>query len=238
MRLPSVSYWPPWQGQPKFAGFTFVSFSVSAPDLSVTTRVGFASTGPFGCTGHPRCAQRFERIVKLGCPLRSPFDLMYAVRRETSPAAGSSTNVVITNWPPGKSESGPRSTGWNFWPSSADATSRPTGGTVTTPPISAPRPSVEASRNLLRGKRSPGAGGGAPAGPTCAGGAGPAGTGSGGGGGGSCVPRPERSRTQRKPKRSAIAPPTATAGQLTIRPTRMHATPMANPTGQTVGGGR
>src|SRR5690242_552362 len=163
---------------------------------------------------------------------------MYAVRLETSPAAGSSTKVVITNWPLGKSESGPRSIGWNFWPSNAEATSKPTGGTVTTPPISAPSPSVEASRNLLRAKRSPGAGGGAPAGPTFAGGAGPATAGSGGGGGGSCVLRPERSRTQRKPKTSAIAPPTATAGQLTIRPTRTHATPTAKPTGQTVGGGR
>src|ERR671936_787900 len=33
----------------------------------------------------------------------------------------------------------------------------PTAGTVTSPPITAPSPSVEASRNLLRGKRSPGA---------------------------------------------------------------------------------
>src|SRR5581483_678474 len=164
---------------------------------------------------------------------------MYAVRRDTSPAAGSSTNVVITYWPSAKSESGPRSTSLNVCPSSAEATSRPTGGTVTTPPISAPRPSVEASRNLLRGNRSPGDGSGAPASPAVAGGAGPAGTGSAGGGGGiaGVVPR-ERSRTHKKPKTSAIAPPIATAGQLTIRPTRTHATPTANPTGQTVGGGR
>src|SRR6266536_4324935 len=165
---------------------------------------------------------------------------MYAVRLETSPAAGSSTKVVITNWPLGKSESGPRSIGWNFCPSNEEATIRPTGGTVTMPAINAPSPSVDASRNLLRGKRSPGSGSGAPAGPRWAGGAGPVGTAAGGGGGGGSTwgaPR-ERSRTQRKPKISAIAPPTATAGQLTIRPTRTHAKPMAKPTGHTVGGGR
>jgi hypothetical protein len=36
---------------------------------------------------------------------------------------------------------------------------------------------------------------------------------------------------------AAIAPPIATAGQLTTRPTRMHATPIAKPIGQSVGGG-
>jgi hypothetical protein len=148
---------------------------------------------------------------------------------------------VIRNCPSGKSESGPRSIGLNFWPSTEEATIMPSGGIVTIPPISAPRPSVENSRNLLRGKRSPGAGGGAPAGPAVAGGANPsrAAAGAGGGGGGSSTRSSpfERSRTQRNPKTSAIAPPTATAGQLTISPTRTHATPMANPTGHRVGDG-
>ena len=37
-----------------------------SPCLSLTSSSGLVSTGPFGCTGQPRCAQRFERIVKLG----------------------------------------------------------------------------------------------------------------------------------------------------------------------------
>src|SRR6266545_2287401 len=158
---------------------------------------------------------------------------MYAVRRETSPCFGSSTKVVITNLPEGKSESGPRSTSWNFAPSKEEATSRPSEGTVTTPPITAPRPRVAPSRNLLRGKRSEkvdsmSTGEDAPA----------DGAASGGGGGSARDIPLKRSRTQRKPKKTAIAPPTATAGQLTIRPTSRQATPTANPTGYRVGAGR
>src|SRR5581483_7323333 len=164
---------------------------------------------------------------------------MYAVRLETSPAAGSSTNVVIMNLPDGNSEIGPRSMSWNVWPSNDEATSSPTGGTVTTPPISAPSPSVAPSRKRLRGKRSPASGSGIPAGPAVAGGAGPvSAAGAGGGGGGATRTPAVRSRTHRNPNTSAITPPTATAGQLTIRPTRTHATPTAKPTGQRVGDGR
>ncbi len=47
-----------------------------------------------------------------------------------------------------------------------------------------------------------------------------------------------RSRTQRKPKTSAITAPTISAGTLTTRPTRMHATPIAKPIGQRLGAGR
>ena len=44
------------------------------------------SSGPFGCTGQPRCAQWFEMIVKLGRPLSSwPLYRTNAVRRETVP---------------------------------------------------------------------------------------------------------------------------------------------------------
>ena len=94
------------------------SSATSLPGLVLLdSSTGSSSTGPFGCTGQPRCAQRFERIVKLGWPCRArPLLRMYAVRRETSPASGSSTKVVMMNWPSGKSESGPRSIGWNFGP--------------------------------------------------------------------------------------------------------------------------
>ena len=110
----------------------------------------------------------------------------------------------------------------------------PSGGIVTSPPITAPSPSVENSRNLLRGNRSPGAGSGMPAAPTFVATAGAAG---GGGGSASLLPF-DRSRTQRKPNRSTIAPPTATAGQLTISPTRTQTMPIANPIGHSVGDGR
>src|SRR5579862_5347347 len=106
---------------------------------------------------------------------------MYAVRLDTSPADGSSTKVVIMNLFSGNSEIGPRLILWNFEPSSADATSRPTGGTVTTPPITAPRPRVAPSRNRLRGKRSPEAGTGAAGATGFAAAAAEAGAGGGGG---------------------------------------------------------
>ena len=73
MRLPSVSYWPPWHGQPKPAGCTGVSYRTTFPCLSLTSFFWFVSTGPFGCTGQPRCAQWFERIVKLGSSPRKPL---------------------------------------------------------------------------------------------------------------------------------------------------------------------
>src|SRR5437870_6390740 len=46
------------------------------------------------------------------------------------------------------------------------------------------------------------------------------------------------SRTQRKPKTTVTATPTAAAGQLTIRPTRMQTIPIAKPIGHRLGGGR
>ena len=62
MRLPSVSYWPPWHGQPKPAGVD--SCSVTLP-FSVFPVV-VLPIGPFACTGQPRWAHRLEMIVKLG----------------------------------------------------------------------------------------------------------------------------------------------------------------------------
>ena len=61
--MPSVSYWPPWHGHPKPA--------IEIVGISVTSLYFFVlggSSGPFGCTGQPRCAQWFEMIVKLGWP--------------------------------------------------------------------------------------------------------------------------------------------------------------------------
>ena len=52
VRLPSVLYCPPWQGQPKPA-IAIVGISVTSPTCFVCA----LSSGPFGCTGHPRCAQ-------------------------------------------------------------------------------------------------------------------------------------------------------------------------------------
>jgi hypothetical protein len=73
------------------------------------------------------------------------------VRRETSPAAGSRKNVAITYWFSGKLVIGPRSTFFGCWLTKAGATMNPSAGTVTRPPISAPIPSVDASRNTERG---------------------------------------------------------------------------------------
>jgi hypothetical protein len=89
VRFPSGSYWPPWHGQPNPpAGIvgTRVTFWPLSP--GVTCFLSPGCTGPFGCTGQPRCAQRFEMIVKLGSPFNAPLLRMYAVRRETLPPSG------------------------------------------------------------------------------------------------------------------------------------------------------
>ena len=109
-----------------------------------------SNTGPLGWTGQPRCAQRFEMIVKLGTPSETPLLRMYAVRRDTSPCFGSRRNVAITNFPSGKSSNGPRSTLLGLWFTNAGATMNPRAGTATRPPITAPRPSVVPSRNTDR----------------------------------------------------------------------------------------
>ena len=142
--------------------------------------------------------------------------------------------------PPGSSSSGPRSTSWLCCFRNAGMTANPITGSVTTPPMTAPRPSVAPSRNLLRGKRSPGSGSGIAASPWSAGIAGAsvawpslvAGAATAGAG------RPRMtSRAQRNPQTTAIAAPIAAATQLTIRPTRRQTMPTAKPTGQRLGGG-
>src|SRR6185437_13202412 len=90
IRFPSVSYCPPWHGQPKPDGFD---------GISVTSRNCFScfmKSSPFGCTGHPRCAQWFEMIVKLGRPFSSPLLRTKAVRLDTSPSFGLDMNVATT----------------------------------------------------------------------------------------------------------------------------------------------
>src|SRR6266545_2958812 len=124
-----MSYWPPWQGQPKPPAGIVGMIVTSSPAAVFAVFFLSSNTGPFGCTGQPRCAQRFEMIVKLGRPLTVPLLRMYAVRRETSPAAGSRMNVAITNCPSGKSESGPRSTLFGCWRTTAGAAARVSGST-------------------------------------------------------------------------------------------------------------
>src|SRR5262245_1878600 len=110
-----------------------------------------SNTGPFGWTGQPRWAQRFEMIVKLGPLSVAPLFRMYALRRDTGPWLASRRKVAITNWFSGKFVIGPRSTFFGCWFTNAGATMKPSTGTVTMPPINAPSPRVEASRKTLRG---------------------------------------------------------------------------------------
>src|SRR6266536_1944268 len=108
-------------------------------------------------------------------------------------------------------------------------------------PISPPRPSVAPSRKTLRGNRSissssiTGNAGSPPVGGASAA-AGAAGRVSG-----SCpigVRRPPvTSRIQRNALTTAITAPATAAGQLTIKPTRTHAIPIAKPIGQRLGPG-
>src|SRR4030088_587173 len=121
---------------------------------------------------------------------------------------------------------------------------KPTAGTVTRPPITAPRPSVAPSRNLLRGKRSPGSGSGIAASPRSAGTAGASVDSRGPPRSGSiaatCSPRNSfvASRAHRKPHATAIAAPIGTIPiGLMISPTRVHAIPAANPMGYSDGTG-
>ena len=79
-------------------------------------------------------------------------------------------NVAMNHLLSGKALRRPRSTSWRFCPRNDGSSAKPATGTVTTPPMTAPRPSVEASRKRLRGKRSPGRGFGIPASPVTVGG--------------------------------------------------------------------
>jgi hypothetical protein len=57
--------------------------------------------------------------------------------------------VAMYQLPSTKSESGPRSTEWPFWPRKDGRIAKPATGTVTMPPISPPSPSVAPSRKRL-----------------------------------------------------------------------------------------
>jgi len=64
--------------------------------------------GPLGWVGQPTWVQRLERIVKLGSVPSRPLFLMYAARRELTPAAGSERNRATTNSPSGRRRAAPR----------------------------------------------------------------------------------------------------------------------------------
>ena len=151
MRFPSVSYWPPWHGQPKPAGEDWIS---RTGPFAVVSRDVFP-IGPFACTGQPRCAQRFEMIVKLGSFLKIPLLRTNAVRRETSPCGGIDHERRDQPLPLG--EVGDRAEVDLVAPlvrGTTGSSAKPATGTVTTPPISAPSPMVMLSRKRLRGYRS------------------------------------------------------------------------------------
>ena len=147
-------------------------------------------------------------------------------------------NFVTNHCPGVKLSNGPRSTFGYPCPLNAGTIMKPTAGTVTRPPITAPKPSVAPSRNRLRGKRSPGSGSGIAASPRSGGMAGASVDSRGPPRSGSIAatgsPRNSfvASRAQRKPQTTAITTPigTITIG-LMISPTRMHATPAAKPIG-------
>src|SRR4051794_34481024 len=119
VRLPSVSYWPPWHGQPKPAGTVGLKVTSPFAVFSLTDgRPRISPEGPFACTGHPRCAHRLEMMVKLGTclPLEVTVPLFRtnAVRRETSPCSGSTVKVAMYHCPSFSLSIGPRSTSCRF----------------------------------------------------------------------------------------------------------------------------
>src|SRR6476659_8033721 len=95
-------------------------------------------------------------IVKLGtCCFVSesatlPLLRMNAVRRLTSPSAGSTMKVAMNHLPSGNLSIGPRSTLCCVWPRNPGRTAKPATGSVIRPPIAAPRPRVAPSRKTLR----------------------------------------------------------------------------------------
>src|SRR5205823_9786845 len=101
------------------------------PDLVCRSSFLLSKIGPFGCTGQPRCAHRFEIAVKLGLVPRNPLLRMYAVRREISPSDALLKNVATTNLPSLKFEIGPRSTSSWCWCWKTGPIAKPRIGTVT-----------------------------------------------------------------------------------------------------------
>src|SRR4051794_26831608 len=138
-------------------------------------------------------------------------------------------NVVITNLPSGKFAIGPRSTGGAETPSPVNdgRTAKPSDGSVTPAPITAPSPMVDSVRKPARpyvsrcwssAAASPGDG------------LSPISSWAAAWSTGACVRAV--SRIQRRPKTIARAAPRTAAGQLITRPMRRTAIPIANPTGQ------
>jgi len=87
---------------------------LTSPALVRSSFLLSARSCALGCVGQPTWVQRLERIVKLGSVPSRPLFLMYAARRELTPAAGSERNRATTNSPSGKASSGPTSTRFCF----------------------------------------------------------------------------------------------------------------------------
>src|SRR5205823_7401104 len=107
VRLPSLSYWLLWHGQPKPERPTTGISLIVSPLFECSVAAFESWTRPFGCVGQPRCAQRLEMMEKLGSwrpvfgSLARPLLRTYAVRRVTSPSLGSSRKVVTIHFPSG-----------------------------------------------------------------------------------------------------------------------------------------
>ena len=104
IRFPSVSYWPPWHGQPKPVTSTGSARCRSGPDRLLPfleeQPVRLHRAAEMHATGEEHREGRDPFGVR-------PLLRMYIVRRVTSPISGSSRKVAITNSPSGKSSIGP-----------------------------------------------------------------------------------------------------------------------------------
>ncbi len=82
MRLPSVSYWPPWQGQPKPAGWAGVSFSSLVPRLvgDEARRLGVDRAVRLHRAAEVRAAVREDREARLAAEQAVVADVRGAAR--------------------------------------------------------------------------------------------------------------------------------------------------------------
>ena len=115
-----------------------------------------SSLGPFACTGQPRCAQRFEMIVKLGpaAVVSAPLLRMKAVRRETSPSSGSTMNVATYHLPSGKfGRSGRGRPRASCWPMNGGRSAKPSDRDGDDAADDAAEAERRALEELLRGNR-------------------------------------------------------------------------------------
>ena len=151
MRLPSVSYWPPWQGQPKLDGCVGIRL-----DVAVLVFVASRRSRPVRLhrAAEVHAVVREDREARLVLRLRVREDAVVTdedgdAARRRPPRARSGTSRSSTR-PRGRASSGPRSWSLRPWFRNGGSTVKPSTGTVTSAPITAPRPSVVASRNFSR----------------------------------------------------------------------------------------